>query len=262
MSVTVEDIPLSEIDVSEFNTRKDLGDGQTDSSIDDLAQSIARHGLLNPITVTRTSDGRYAVVAGQRRLLAHRVLGRGTVQAVVRDSLSGSEVTAVSLIENLHRADMNPLDKARAFNALLETLDSPQAVQRETGVGAKTIQKYVNLLGLAPELQSRLAAGEAKNTEALARLAQRFGGDAEAQVDVWDKIDGFTQHVQQVVIRNLDDDLDNLEELVDQAAEGALGVAMIRNCPDDCPSIPSALKPRVARIIEEFSDYKPTRLQW
>lgn len=227
MSTTVEDIPLSAIDVSEFNTRKDLADGQTDSSIDDLAQSIARHGLLNPITVARKSDSRYAVVAGQRRLVAQRMLGRETIPAVVRDDLSESDATAVSLIENLHRADMNPLDKARAFKALFDTLGSTQAVQRETGVGGKTVQKYVNLLGLAPELQSRLAAGEAKNTEALARLAQRFGGDTEAQVNVWDEIGGFTQNVQQAVIRDLDDDFDNLEELVDQAAEGALGVAMI-----------------------------------
>src|SRR5262245_57284790 len=110
----VLEIPVDQIDVSEANTRKDLGDGQVDSNIEDLARSIDRHGLLNPITVFQKSDGRYAVVAGQRRFLAVRHLDRESIAAVVHEAMSDESATAVSLVENVHRADMNPRDKAVA----------------------------------------------------------------------------------------------------------------------------------------------------
>ena len=75
----VNEIPIKDIDISEFNTRKNLEDGQFDSSIEDLAQSIKKQGLLQPITVFQKSDGRYSLVAGQRRLLAYQKLGRPAI---------------------------------------------------------------------------------------------------------------------------------------------------------------------------------------
>ena len=71
----VEKIPVAQIDVSESNVRKNLLDGEADSTVEDLARSIERLGLLSPILVHRKSDGRYALIVGQRRLLAHRYLG-------------------------------------------------------------------------------------------------------------------------------------------------------------------------------------------
>jgi len=120
MSVTMQDVPISSIDVSEFNTRKNLADGQHDSSIDDLAQSIERQGLLSPITVSTKADGTYAVIAGQRRLLACRQLGWTEIPAVIRSNISDAAATALSLVENVHRADMNPRDKAHAFKVLFD----------------------------------------------------------------------------------------------------------------------------------------------
>jgi|SRR5437867_3478373 len=250
-AMIVNEIPIKDIDISEFNTRKNLEDGQFDSSIEDLAQSIKKQGLLQPITVFQKSDGRYSLVAGQRRLLAYQKLGRPAIPAIVRDSMNGADATAVSLVENIHRADMNPRDKAIAFKALVGTFGDMQSVSRETGVGVQTIQKYLKLLDLAPELQERLAAGEAKNTEALARLAQRFD-DSEKQIEVWDRISGFTQNVQETIIKRLDPELENLDELVDQAAEGAFDYHVVHNCPFDCPTIPEPLKMQVSSLIETF----------
>lgn len=244
----VQDIPLSGIDISEFNTRKDLTDGQHDSSVDDLARSIAQQGLLSPITVVARTDGRYGLIAGQRRFLACRQLGWERIPAIVRNRASDEDAIAISLVENVHRADMNPRDKARAFKALLDRCGDVAGVSRETGVGAPTIRKYLQLLDLAPELQSRLAAGEAKNTDALARLARQVT-DAEKQVAVWDQIGGFTQDVQQQIIQRVSSDLSNLRELVDHAAEGAFDYRVVRNCPFDCPTIPNDLKADVAALI-------------
>lgn len=248
-----KDIPIEDIDISEFNTRKDLEDGQFDSTLDDLAKSIERQGLLNPITVFQKPDALYSLVAGQRRLLACQKLGWPTIPAIIRNSMSEADVTAVSLVENLHRADMNPRDKSTAFKALLDRLGSIQSVSRETGVGASTIRKYIQLLDLAPELQVKLAAGEAKNTQALARLAREFP-DHTKQIDAWDRIDGFTQDVQVEIIKRLDQDLENLDPLVDQAAEGHLGFHVVRNCPFDCPTIPDPLKQDVSELIQKFKE--------
>lgn len=247
----VKDIPLLEVDVSEYNTRKNLKDGQEDSTIDDLAQSIEKQGLLSPITVFQTPNGKYALIAGQRRLLAFKKLERTTIPAIVRDKMSAADATAVSLVENVHRADMNPLDKAKAFKTLAEKFGNLQVVSRETGIGVSTIRKYIRLLDLAPELQDQLAAGEAKNTQALARLAQQIP-DSEKQVETWNRISGFTQDVQEEIIKRLEPDLDNLDSLVEDAAEGEFDLHMIRNCPYDCPSIPQPLKQKVADLIQQF----------
>jgi len=247
----LQELPIADIDVSEFNTRKDLIDGQSDSTIDDLARSIDRQGLLSPITVYRRPDGRYALIAGQRRFLACRKLGKTTISAVVRDTMDAADATAISLVENVHRADMNPRDKAVAFKTLHDKLGDLQSVGRETGVGISTIKKYIQLLGLAPEIQEKLAAGEAKNTEALARLAQTIT-NPEKQVEVWDQISGFTQDVQQEIIKRVTPDLHNLSELVDKAAEGAFGYRVVRNCPYDCSTVPGPLKDQVANMIRSF----------
>lgn len=247
----VEEIPVDLVDVSEFNTRKDLADGQVDSDIEALARSIERQGLLQPITVYRKPDGRFALVAGQRRMLAHMFIGWPTIQGLVHDRMTSEDATAVSLVENVHRADMNPRDKARAFKALLDQTGNVQSVCKMTGVSDGTVRRYLQLMDLADDLQVGLAAGEVKNTEALARLAKKFPNH-ETQQTVWEHISGFRQDVQLDVLKNLDNDLANLADLRDQAAEGALGVHMIRNCPADCPTIPAELKNQVAGMIEAY----------
>jgi ParB family chromosome partitioning protein len=249
----IMDIPIEDIDISEFNTRKDLADGQYDSSIDDLASSVAKQGLLSPITVFRRPDGLYSLVAGQRRLLACKRLGWSAIPAIIREAMSPADATAVSLVENVHRADMNPRDKAIAFKSLLDHLGSVQAVTRETGVGASTVKKYIRLLDLAPQLQDRLAAGEVKNTEALARLAQQVR-DPQKQIETWDKISSFTQEVQQQIISRLEPGLSNLPTLVGEAIEGQFDVHMVRNCPFDCPTIPGPLKQQVADMIRKHDE--------
>lgn len=244
----IVEIPIDLVDVSEANTRKDLHDGQVDSTIEDLASSIDRHGLLSPISVYEQTGGRYALVAGQRRYLAFRHLGRSTIPAVVHPKLSDESATAISLVENVHRADMNPRDKAVAFKHLIELLGGVPAASRETGVGQATIRKYVQLLDLAPTLQESLAAGESKNTQALAKLAQRFD-DHDQQELLWNRISGFRQDIQLDVLSRTEPDLGNLDELVNEATEGNLGYSIVRNCPHDCPTIPAALKHQVAELI-------------
>ena len=106
---------MSAIQLSEFNTRKDLNAGTEDAGLDDLANSIRKNGLLNPITVVRNQDSTYSLIAGQRRFLATQKLGWEKIHAIIRDITDDTDATIVSLVENVHRADMNPIDKARAY---------------------------------------------------------------------------------------------------------------------------------------------------
>jgi len=106
-----QDVSLGAIDISAQNTRKDLSAGEEDASLEDLARSIQAHGLLQPPLLRPTRDGRHEVIAGQRRILACRKLGLATIPARITH-IDDSEAVMVSLIENVQRADMCPLDKS------------------------------------------------------------------------------------------------------------------------------------------------------
>ena len=83
------------------------------------------------------------------------------------------------------------------------------------------------------------------------RLSQRFE-DAQKQVEVWEKLDGFTQNVQIAAIKRIEPGLDNLQAVVNQASEGTFAVVSSHRCPFDCSNIPDALKPVVASMIAAF----------
>lgn len=139
-------VPLAQLLVSETNARKDKEAGQEDASVAGLAQSIKEHGLLNPLTVRRRPDGRYEILAGQRRYLACRQLGLREVPVVVVEHVSDTNAVALSLIENVQRADMHPLDKATAFDDLRRHYEGNlRRVAETTGVSVPTVQKYFQL---------------------------------------------------------------------------------------------------------------------
>ena len=137
--------------------------------------------------------------------------------AIVQDTMTKDDAIAKSLVENVHRADMNPKDKASALKTLLDRLGSVQSVQKETGMSGTTIRRYIQLLDLAPELQEKLAAGEVTQTQRLLKLAKTFKDDPEKQLAIYERIGGFTQDVQTTILGQVDTSLDNPDELVDRA---------------------------------------------
>ena len=116
----VRDIKMADIRLSEFNIRKDLNAGTEDTGLEDLAESIKDKGLLNPLIVRKLEDGTYELIAGQRRFLACQKLGWKTIPAIIRDISNDTDATILSLVENVHRADLNPIDKARAYQKIYE----------------------------------------------------------------------------------------------------------------------------------------------
>jgi ParB family chromosome partitioning protein len=148
-----------------------------DEAIASLAASIREVGILQPIVVRRSGDGRYEVIAGERRLRAARAAGLATVPVVQRDS-GDEDLLREALIENIHREDLNPIEQAEAFRALLEELGLKQEeLADRVGVSRSHIANTIRLLGLPLEVQQLLA--DEKISAGHARAVLSLGdGDA------------------------------------------------------------------------------------
>jgi len=249
----VKEIKIDEISLSEANTRKDLIAGTEDASIDDLAQSIQEKGLLNPIIVRVSKDGLYELIAGQRRFLACQKLGWKTIPAIVRDVTDDTDATILSLIENVHRADMNPMDKARAYRKIFDKYKELNRTAKETGVSIATIRKYLKLLDLAPSIQQKMSTTDGPaGIETLAKMAETFS--PEVQEEVLEKIGGFKQQIQLEMIKKTEGDFSKLAELREQALEGAFNTVMCKGL-EDCIFIPKEL---ISSVKDAITDYKKT----
>jgi ParB family chromosome partitioning protein len=223
MATFQADLPLAALFVSSLNTRRDLTAGQEDSGIDDLASSIREKGLLQPITVRPAPDGRYEVVVGQRRFLACQKAGYDPIPCRIRDDLDDTDAVTLSLVENVHRADMNPLDKARALKSLYDRHQSYARVAKETSWSEKTIRRYIALLELPPSIQDKINTSQGPaGVGALARLASIFSGEEAA--GVYEKISGFKQNIQEEILKRSGGDAAKIDELVEEAMEGAFDV--------------------------------------
>ena len=242
-------IPVKAIAVSRLNIRKDLDAGQEDATLDGLAQSIRDHGLLSPVTVRDRGEGQYELIAGQRRYLACRQLGWDTIPATVRTDLDNHSATAVSLIENVQRAETSPMDKAQAYRLLLNRYQGDKRrVARETGVSVPTIQRYVRLLDLDPEIQDQLSTDSGPagvgTLEALAKYIPK-----QDQAAVLDRIEGFNQKTQLRILSQSEGRLERVEDLRERALEGDFDVVM---CNEGlCPILPDEAKRQIKDRIDQ-----------
>lgn len=243
MPEQVLEIPLNRLRVAAANTRKDTDAGQEDAGIAGFAQSIKEHGLLNPLTVRALADGTYEIVAGQRRYLACRQLGLATARAIVREQVSDTSAVALSLIENVQRADMHPLDKARAYQDLMKHHGGNlKEVAEATGVTLATIQRYLDLLKLPPQLREEVGTGSGSaGVGAMSEIARTFSDPAN-MVEAWNQVGGFTQRIQGEILKRSGGDVGKLPDLVLQAGEGAFALKRCGTGPEDCPHVPDELR--------------------
>jgi len=134
-------------------------DSFDDEELAALAASIATHGVLQPIIVRAATDGDYELIAGERRVRAARMAGLAQVPAVIRDS-SGGEVLELALVENVQRADLNPIEEATAFRELIDRFGmSHESVARQIGKSRVSVSNALRLLDLAPETRQAIVDG-------------------------------------------------------------------------------------------------------
>ena len=242
------DLTLDSIRVSHLNARKDLDAGSEDVGITDLANSIRELGVLSPVIVRKAGDGSYDLIAGQRRFLACRELGLRTIPATIRDDLTDTDSTVVSLVENVQCADMNPIDKARAYDAIRARSGDIRDVAEATGVTEPTVRRYVALLKLARPIQDTLTTSEgAAGIGTLSKLAELFA--VEDQVEALDQVRGLRQKIQLEILKASRGKLKALPRLKAQIVERDLDMRMV--CSEGlCLKMPAEWK---ARIKEHLS---------
>ena len=151
----LEQIPLSLIDPNPFQPRTEL----SESSLEELANSIRASGVLQPILIRPAGD-RYQLIAGERRWRAAARAGIDSVPAVVRN-IEDEEALELALTENLLREQLNPLEVAHAYDQLQKKFHlTHEQIAERLGVNRSTVTNTLRLLGLAPEVQKLLAEGK------------------------------------------------------------------------------------------------------
>lgn len=148
----------------------------------ELSDSIREHGIIQPLIVTRDADGSYRLIAGERRLQAARLAGLDTVPVVIREA-ADDELLELALIENIQRADLNPVEEAMAYRRLVEEYSLTQEeVARRVGKNRATIANALRLLQLESEIRRSLVAGEISEGHARALLGLPEG---RGRVSAW-----------------------------------------------------------------------------
>jgi ParB family chromosome partitioning protein len=142
-----------------------------DVSLGELSASIRAHGLLQPIVVRELGTGRYRLVAGERRWRAARLAGLDRIPALVRETDDANAIV-LALVENLQREDLNPIDEAHGYEALMEVAGASQVdVAERVGKDRSTVANALRLLDLPPDVQDMLRAGRLSAGHGRALLA-------------------------------------------------------------------------------------------
>ena len=155
-----------------------------EQALKELAESIKKHGVIMPIVVNDNGDGTYMIIAGERRFRACHLAGRETIPVVIRQ-YSEREIKEISLIENLQREDLNPIEAATAMKQLMTDYKLTQdELAERIGKSRPAIANTLRLLNLTPDVMSlvaegKLSAGHARTIVVLPESEQiKFANDA------------------------------------------------------------------------------------
>lgn len=148
----------------------------------ELADSIREHGILQPLVVSRTPSGGFRLIAGERRLQAARLAGLAVVPVVFREA-DDKDLLELALVENIQRADLNPIEEALAYRRLLDEHGLTQeAAAKKVGKSRPAVANSLRLLGLEQEIRRSLISGEISEGHARALLAIE---DGKARLETW-----------------------------------------------------------------------------
>ncbi len=172
------EIPVGEIDRNPYQTRLVFDE----KLLAELAESIAANGVVQPILVRPLANGRFQLIAGERRWLASQRAGKTTIPAVVKQ-VSDVQAMEITIVENLQRADLNPIEQARAFERLSREFGMTQEqMAHRTGKERASIGNYLRLLKLPQSVQDKVANGTLSYSHARVLLTLDHAEDVENAV--------------------------------------------------------------------------------
>lgn len=150
------ELNINELEPNRGQPRKEF----SEEAMRELADSIAQHGVLQPLLVRPLLSGGYQIVAGERRWRASRMAGLTIVPALIRE-LTDSEVMQIALIENLQREDLKPLEEAQGYQALMEEFGFTQdEISKSVGKSRPAVTNALRLLNLPEAVRGMLARGD------------------------------------------------------------------------------------------------------
>jgi len=178
----LDELPLETLQRGEYQPRREM----SPDSLNDLAASIQRHGVMQPIVVRRLGGNpalqgvQYEIVAGERRWRAAKQAGLTHIPAIIRD-LPDELAIALALIENIQREDLSPMEQANALQRFHDEFGmSHQEIADAVGKARTTVSNLLRLIGLQPEVKTLLEHGDLDMGHARALLSL----DAAAQIEV------------------------------------------------------------------------------
>jgi ParB family chromosome partitioning protein len=176
------EIPLDQIDPNPFQTRSQMNAEQ----LAELSASIIANGVVQPVLVRPLLNGRFQLIAGERRWRASELAGKATIPAILRQ-VSDEQAMEITIVENLQRSDLNPMEQARAFERLSREFHMTQEQMAvRTGKDRATVANFLRLLRLPASVQVRVESGELsfghartllafEHAEEIEKAAQRIG---------------------------------------------------------------------------------------
>ena len=166
----IRDIELDKIVPNRYQPRREF----SDDSIKELAETLDKDGLLQPIVVREDGEDHYEIIAGERRYRAAKSLGWETIPAIVKN-MDDDQAASLALIENLQREDLNPIDEAKAYTNLMKLNDLTQtALAKDMGKSQSYVANKLRLLKLDDDVQKALIEGKitARHGRALLNLSE------------------------------------------------------------------------------------------
>ena len=171
----VVELKLTQIEPNKNQPRKEFGR----ENLEVLAASIKQHGIIQPLVVQKQENGYYTIIAGERRWRAARIAGIKTVPVVVRE-YAQEKILEIALVENLQREDLNPIDEAQGYQALMDQFHLTQEeISTRVGKSRSAIANMLRLQGLPPAVQkllkeNKLTSGHGRTIASLDNQAEQI----------------------------------------------------------------------------------------
>lgn len=161
LSMEIKEISVDKILANPYQPREKFDK----EKIQELAESILSNGLLNPISVKESKDGKYMIVAGERRWKAHKLAGLKTIQAFIKQYKDEGQWMVESLIENVHREDLQPLEKAKFVEKImqLKKINNIREIAKIIGVAHTTISDWLEMLKFKDKIKKENVIYEKEN---------------------------------------------------------------------------------------------------
>jgi ParB family chromosome partitioning protein len=187
----VFEVEITKISANPYQPRKNFDK----IKLDELAESIKRHGILQPLLVSRSQDGKFELLVGERRLQAAKIAGLEKVPVIIK-SASSAQKLEMALIENVQRHDLNPIEQALAFKRLSEEFNLTQEeIAKKIGKSRSEVANIIRLLTLPEEIQE--AVFEEKITFGHAKAILGIE-DGKKQLEMLNQIINYSLPVREV----------------------------------------------------------------